>query len=76
MNDHEIEDGPKNSGGGYRGDMSLREAVNRSINTIAWQVLQDIGVNHGLDYLGEMKFHKLSYIDNDVAALAQMEQGL
>lgn len=70
MNDHEIEDGPKNSGGGYRGDMSLREAVNRSINTIAWQVLQDIGVNHGLDYLGEMKFHKLSYIDNDVAALA------
>lgn len=70
MNDHEIENGPKNSGGGYRGNMPMREAVNRSINTIAWQVLQDIGVNKGLSYLGEMKFHKLSYIDNDVAALA------
>lgn len=70
MEDYEIEGGPKNSSGGYRGNMTLREAVNRSVNTIAWQVLQDIGVNHGLNYLGEMKFHKLSYVDNDVAALA------
>lgn len=70
MDDHPIEGGPENSGGGYRGEISLREAVNRSINTVAWQVLQDIGVNNGLAYLGNMNFHKLSYIDNDVAALA------
>lgn len=70
MNDHEIEDGPKNSGGGYRGRVTIREAVNRSINTVAWQVLQEIGVNNGLSYLGKMKFHKISYVDNDVAALS------
>lgn len=70
MNDQEIENGPKNSGGGYRGEVTIREAVNRSINTIAWQILQQIGVNKGLAYLGNMNFLKLSYIDNDVAALS------
>lgn len=70
MDDHEIEGGPKNSGGGYRGQITIREALNRSINTIAWQVLQEIGVNHGLDYLGRMHFHKLTYVDNDVEALS------
>lgn len=70
MNDHKIENGPKNSGGNYRGNITVREAVNRSINTIAWQVLQEIGVNNGLAYLGNMRFHKLSYIDNNVASLS------
>ena len=70
MNDHEIENGPKNSGGGYRGNMTIREAVGRSVNTIAWQVLQQIGVNNGLNYLGEMQFQKISPVDNDVAALS------
>ena len=70
MNDHEIENGPKNSGGKYRGNITIREAVNRSINTIAWQVLDQIGVNNGLDYLGEMQFQKISYVDNDVTALS------
>ena len=70
MDDHEIENGPKNSGGGYRGAITIREALNRSINTVAWQVLQKIGVNNGLDYLGKLHFHKLTYIDNDVDALA------
>lgn len=36
VNDQPIENGPKNSGGGYRGSLHLREAVQRSINTIAW----------------------------------------
>ena len=68
--DQPIEDGPENSGGGYRGAITLREAANRSINTIAWQVLQSIGVNNGLAYLGRMHFMKISYIDNDVNALS------
>lgn len=70
MEDHEIENGPKNSGGGYRGAITIREALNRSINTVAWQILQKIGVDNGLDYLGKLHFHKLTYIDNDVDALA------
>lgn len=70
VDDHEIENGPSNSGGGYRGRLPLREAVNRSINTVAWQVLQNIGTEYGLSFLEKMQFRKISYIDNDVDAIA------
>lgn len=66
VNDHKWEDGPSNSGGGYHGPVSIREALNRSLNTVAWQVLEDIGVSNGLKYLEEMEFHRLSYVDNAV----------
>lgn len=65
MNDHPIENGPRNSGGSYRGNISMREAIARSINTIAYQTLQGIGVDTGLSYLANMRFHSLSYVDND-----------
>lgn len=64
VNDHLFEDGPKNSSGKYFGDISVREALNRSLNTVAWQVLDDIGVNTGIGYLGKMHFVGLSYLDN------------
>ncbi|MDO4294678.1 MAG: transglycosylase domain-containing protein [bacterium] len=70
MNDHKWENGPSNSGGSYRGNVTVREALNRSLNTVAWQVLEDIGVSFGLSYLGEMEFQKISYIDNDVLSLS------
>lgn len=64
MNDHAITNGPKNSGGSYRGNISMREAIARSINTIAYQTLQGIGVDTGLAYLDNLRFSSLSYIDN------------
>ena len=70
VDDHKWEDGPSNSGGHYYGNVTVREALNRSLNTVAWQVLTDIGVNFGLDYLGQMDFQKLTYIDNDVPSLS------
>ncbi|MDD3253644.1 MAG: transglycosylase domain-containing protein [Lachnospiraceae bacterium] len=70
VNDHKWEDGPSNSGGHYYGNVSVREALNRSLNTVAWQILSDIGVNFGLDYLGEMDFQRITYIDNDVPSLS------
>lgn len=70
MNDHKWEDGPSNSGGHYYGNVTVREALNRSLNTVAWQVLEDIGVNYGLDYLGQMEFQKLTYVDNGVPSLS------
>ncbi len=70
VNDHQWEGGPKNSGGSYYGNVTVREALNRSLNTVAWQVLEDIGVNFGLSYLGEMEFQKLTYVDNDVPSLS------
>ena len=70
VDDHKWEDGPSNSGNSYHGPVTVREALNRSLNTVAWQILEDIGVQNGLRYLGEMEFQKLSYIDNDVPALS------
>ncbi len=70
VDDHKWEDGPSNSGGSYHGPVTIREALNRSLNTVAWQVLEDIGVNTGLSYLGEMEFQKISYIDNGIPSLS------
>ena len=70
INDHLFENGPKNSGGSYRGNITIREAVNRSLNTVAWQILQSVGVNNGLQYLSDMRFQKITYVDNDVPALS------
>lgn len=70
MNDHKWEDGPKNSSNSYRGNVTIREALNRSLNTVAWQVLQGIGVDKGLSYLDKMHFLNLSWIDNGVESLS------
>lgn len=70
VNDHKWEDGPSNSGGSYHGNVTIREALNRSLNTVAWQVLEDIGVNTGLSYLGAMEFQRISYIDNGIPSLS------
>ncbi|MCI8660908.1 MAG: penicillin-binding protein [Lachnospiraceae bacterium] len=70
VDDHKWEDGPSNSGGSYHGEVTVREALNRSLNTVAWQILEDIGVNFGLEYLGKMNFHKITYIDNNIPSLS------
>lgn len=64
VNDHLFDKGPKNSSNKYYGEVSVREALNRSLNTVAWQVLADIGVDYGMSYLGKMHFEGLSYLDN------------
>lgn len=64
VNDHLFDKGPKNSSNKYYGEVSIREALNRSLNTVAWQVLADIGVDYGTSYLGKMHFVGLSYLDN------------
>ncbi|MDD7403135.1 MAG: transglycosylase domain-containing protein [Butyribacter sp.] len=70
MTDKPIANGPKNAGGGYRGKVRVREAVARSINTIAWQVLDTITPKYGMSFLDKMQFHNLSYVDNDNLALS------
>ena len=70
VNDHLFDKGPKNSGGSYYGNVSVREALNRSLNTVAWQVLGDIGVNTGIGYLGKMHFVGLSYLDNGNSSMS------
>ncbi|WP_077611534.1 transglycosylase domain-containing protein [Clostridium sp. Marseille-P2415] len=70
VNDHLFDKGPKNSGGKYYGNVSVREALNRSLNTVAWQVLADIGVDTGIRYLGKMHFAGLSYLDNGNSSMS------
>ena len=64
VEDHFFEGGPKNSSGQYLGGISVRESLVRSLNTVAWQVLQDIGVETGMSYLEKMHFIGLTYQDN------------
>lgn len=61
---------PKNYGGGFMGNVTIKEAVGRSINTIAYQIMKDMGANTGLDYLTKMRFDTISYIDNNNTAVA------
>ena len=70
IDDHEFDGGPKNSGNKYYGSVTLREALNRSLNTVAWQLLQKIGVKTGLSYLGKMEFSSLSWQDSTAAAVS------
>lgn len=70
VNDHKFTNGPSNAGGAYYGSVHIREAVARSLNTVAWQVLDNISVKYGLSFLDKLHFHNISYIDNDNMALS------
>ena len=70
VNDHKFVNGPSNAGGGYHGNVRIREAVARSLNTVAWQVLDNITVKYGLSFLDKLHFHNISYIDYDNMALS------
>lgn len=62
VTDAPIEDGPENADGTYDGDITLRTAVEKSKNTIAWNLFNEVTPEVGLSYLLEMNF---SHIDSD-----------
>ena len=57
--DEKIEDGPKNAVGYYIGKTNIRTAVTQSINTVAWKMLEEIGIADGINYLKEMNFKRI-----------------
>lgn len=61
---------PKNFGGGYRGRVTVREALARSLNTVAFQLYQKVGSGTALNYLANMKFSSLSDVDNSAASVS------
>lgn len=61
---------PGNYGGGYRGDMTVREALARSVNTIAVQLFTETGSQTALSYLDKMKFSTLTFGDSYNTAIA------
>jgi penicillin-binding protein 1A len=64
MTDKSIKNGPKNAGRNYRGEVTLREAVERSINTIPFQIVTQFKPKTSLEYLMNMNFSNLAPEDN------------
>lgn len=63
VTDQYIEDGPSNADGSYSGEMTLRNALARSKNTVAWQLFEEITPKLGLSYLKAMNFARISRED-------------
>lgn len=61
--DEDSEDGPDNYYNYFMGEVSLRRAVEISINTIPWKLLGEIGIGNGLAYLKKMNFSKIDTKD-------------
>lgn len=59
VSDTKIADGPKNSNGQYSGAISLRTAVEKSKNTVAWNLFNELGADTAMQYLLNMKFSEI-----------------
>lgn len=57
--DAPIPDGPKNAEGTYVGKVTVRYAVEQSLNTIAWKLFEELTPQVGLAYLTEMEFSNI-----------------
>lgn len=66
--DEQLQDGPANSDGIYEGEMTLRYAVKKSKNTIAWKLLDELTPLAGLSYLKAMNFAKIDTEDERLPA--------
>lgn len=59
ISDHYIDGGPHNDGDIYMGDVSIRTAVQMSLNSVAYQVFNAITPNYGLSFVKSMNFSKI-----------------
>lgn len=58
--DEPVEDGPKNANGTYLGEITVRTAVEKSVNVVAWKLFEELTPEIGLSYLKQMNFAKIS----------------
>lgn len=65
--DEPIKDGPTNADETYAGEITLRQAVSWSKNTVAWKIYSGLTPQVGLSFLYKMQFKKV-YVDKDKAA--------
>ena len=63
---------PKNSGGGFRGPMRLREALVQSRNLVSIRLLQQLGVRPVIEYVQNFGFTKQQLPNNLTLALGSM----
>lgn len=67
VTDEPIEDGPRNANGTYLGAITVRTAVEKSVNTIAWKLYDQLTPDKGLSYLKAMNFSRISPSDYRLA---------
>ena len=63
---------PKNSGGGFRGPMRLREAIVQSRNLVSIRLLQAMGIKAAIEYAQNFGFVKEQLPNNLTLALGSM----
>lgn len=77
VRDEPIENGPRNANGRYAGDVTVREAVERSINTVAWKLYEELTPERGLSYLRSMNFSRIDPEDyRPASALGGFTRGV
>ena len=59
IKDYKFKDGPSNSSGRYYGRVTLRFAVEQSLNTVAWQLFEELTPQVGLQYLIDMGYNRI-----------------
>ena len=74
--DEPIEDGPKNANGTHLGEITLRKAVEESVNVIAWKLFEELTPQKGVAYLKKMNFSHINEKDYRLTtALGGMTEG-
>lgn len=68
VEDKKFEGGPRNSNGRYDGKITLRRAVEKSSNVVAWKIFEDITPTVGINYLKKMDFERIDRNDYYPAA--------
>lgn len=68
VTDQRIEDGPSNADGSYSGDMTLRSAMARSKNSVAWQLFEELTPKVGISYLHAMNFARVTDADEKLSS--------
>lgn len=70
-------EGPKNSNNQYSGAITLRTAVEKSKNTVAWEKFNELGAETAMQYLLEMEFTNIMPQDyTGSAALGGFTRGV
>ncbi|MBE5950826.1 MAG: glycosyl transferase [Lachnospiraceae bacterium] len=67
--DEKFEGGPVNAGS-YLGEITVRTAVEKSQNTVAWKLFTELTPEVGLSYLNKMGFKKI--VESDYVAAASL----
>lgn len=57
--DKKAAEGPRNANNSYEGTMTLRRAVEKSKNTVAWEKFNELGAETAMGYLLEMGFSQI-----------------